>query len=320
LGVADGWIYFQEEYTSRRKTNLDCGENYCGEYNYFGFWRCPIQCSVTVPGEIYRVRIDGSDKQAVMFFTDGVANHSSDDNPAQPTEYDTTESTTTQTEETTQPTEHDDTSDTPQINADLLADLWLSFAEIRERRGEVVGIAPCSGGFRYVFENGYGEYAWSDMCVDFVDEPWGSIVPIGNWCVDTVTQSPLMVVREESICGIIYGIPMSAVFVDLDFPVTVCDIEEFFSLSHVESFLCRDTVGYFSSQFSYESMDIRILTTRTKETIDIEEHEGANGCNCGLAEPWVLDDCTCVRKEFSDMLMSQLIFDENSIVSVVLRR
>jgi hypothetical protein len=114
------------------------------------------------------------------------------------------------------------------LNEDVLSDLGLTFAELRERRGEVVGITPDGGGYYYIFENGHGWYACSDDYIDFLDEPWGDIVPLG-FCFEDI-QLPLP--QDDAVCRNITGIPVGTMFADLALPATVADIEEQFQLTY----------------------------------------------------------------------------------------
>ena len=194
------------------------------------------------------------------------------------------------------------------LNYDLLSDLGLTFEEIRERRGEVVGAGNAGGGMWYKFENGYGLYIWPLDYVDWDGEP----IPMDendNFIIET---APLP--RENVRPADIRHIHIYEVFLGINFPITVASIANLFQIMHRESSVNRHDTGFVAA-FLYENIEIRIFTFNTTEEVDIYS-DGAMGCICRLDEPWILDNCVCARKEFSNSLTPLLIFDENSTVSI----
>ena len=217
-----------------------------------------------------------------------------------------------------------------QLNTDLLADLDLTFSQIKESRGDVKKVERngLGGGFGYEFDSGYGQYVWYNeggMDSDLLDEHWDNLGH--DWIISNNNYTEVVYIHElaprpkgDRKCSIIQNIPFDELFKDLDFPTTISDIEEKYQITHVESsFDAHDRVFY--SSFLSGNVHILIMASNTIEefieAFNMQEDSRLLMCSCrNSPEAWKLFPCTCGYEEFKIEIAKVLIFEKNSTITI----
>ena len=185
-----------------------------------------------------------------------------DESTAQTTEAQTTENVTT--EEITE--EAAESAAALTLNEDLLSDIGLTYPEIAQKRGELIGFGMPSGGMAYEFENGFG-YIWSPDDIEWNPElKDGDPYPVppkdenGNY-----DFSNFSLPNPQVECSAIITSSADNLFLGLTDSLHISEIEEIYSISHIKTGESGE-FGNFCSAFTYEDKKIAVFTTE-KEII-----------------------------------------------------
>ena len=147
------------------------------------------------------------------------------------------------------------------LNLDLLSDLGLTYDELREKRGEVTKAVVLPGGVGYIFEKGYGSYAWGTG-----DISWDFPTPRdknGNFILDELPPP-----KEQIQIGGIWHVQAKDLFLGLSQSVGASEIGKMYNLKIEYESVDEEDIyeGFYSYSFScnYEDRTVNI-SVYTKE-------------------------------------------------------
>ena len=185
-----------------------------------------------------------------------------DESTAQTTEAQTTENVTT--EETTEETA--ESAAELAFNSQVLSDIGLTYPEIAQKCGELIGFGMPSGGMAYEFENGFG-YIWSPDDIEWNPElKDGDPYPVppkdenGNY-----DFSNFSLPNPQVECSAIITSSADKLFLGLTDSLRISEVENINGVSHIETGESGE-FGNYCSVFTYEDKTIAVFTAE-KEII-----------------------------------------------------
>lgn len=184
-------------------------------------------------------------------------------NPEKPTAPDsdvtsiTTSTVSTAAETTTTPAEEE-----LKLNQDLISDYGLNYAEIKEKRGGLIDVFTAGGGVVYVFEDGYGDYGWSE--IEIAD--WENAYLIQSNKHEDKNLEDMPLPKPTAPCKYISDVDVEKLFVGIELPATISDIKKLSELKY-SGFEIGGLSGNYTAVFSYED-DIKIVIGTNHVTKD----------------------------------------------------
>lgn len=174
---------------------------------------------------------------------------------------DTADLGTTDETDKTQP-EETEPKEILSINTDLFNEYMMTYGELSEKHGELIGYERFDGGNFYLFENGYGYYFFY-----LPETPF-------EWVTDPDTGLKYRKIDEGEICRGVRNIEFDQLF---NIPVEALSIEE---ISNIEGInYVRTTEGdlipgfRYGSTFTYEGWNndkvVLQFTHKDKDMIDL---------------------------------------------------
>lgn len=133
------------------------------------------------------------------------------------------------------------------MNLDLLSDIGLTYGEISAKRGGATQRIEGEGGYRFILENGYGEYCWSGEA----DMVWN--------------ENGIKEVKEQAECKQIWNIKPETMFLGMTKSMTVSEIEEIYGIkyerTHIRSDRDEIPTGEYILIFYFNNIKISVFTT-----------------------------------------------------------
>ena len=133
------------------------------------------------------------------------------------------------------------------LNLDLLSDIGLTYGEIKAKRGEDTQRIESEGGYRFIHENGYGEYGWSGEA----DMVWN--------------ENGIKEVKEQAECKQIWNIKPEILFLGMTKSMTVSEIEEVYGIKYDSTHTRTDRdeipTGEYILIFYFNNIKISVFTT-----------------------------------------------------------
>jgi hypothetical protein len=202
------------------------------------------------------------------------------------------------------------------INTELLGDLGLTFEQIRERMGGLTKVTRYQSAMVYAFENNPWHYLWAGNDGSWWEEfENASFVADSGYVINEHTPVP----PEDEKCLLIFDVPIREMFIGIELPATVSDIEEKYQITHFESHQGQYASPFYSL-FLYNDKFVNIITNNTMNDI-ISALNAISSCICSedsLSEAIENQPCECIMNRIADSntLLPHLTFDEESTVSI----